>query len=151
MIGSITKALRAVGCVVFLGLMPGWAAAACAPEDFRGTWYVLGVAGDVSYGALTEIDRCKISLTSYGRLAPGSSSCFYRYGNGTGTMTVSGAAFYVSSGCVVDGTMRVCTAAGCGTLRTQAGQIARDKNTMTMPMFLHDNRSIVAFYKFVKQ
>jgi hypothetical protein len=51
----------------------------------------------------------------------------------------------------VVGSINVCDAGYCSTIRIQYAQMARDKNTFSMVGYLDIDPDVVFFYKVVKQ
>lgn len=144
---------RLVGCPLGMLLLisVGCAHAVCSQADLTGTWYAIGIGGNVGSGSLDEIDRCKIRVSSTGAIIASGSSCSYRVWNGTGTSNITGGSVRISSSCAVTGNARFCNSYGCATMLIQYAQMERNKTAFAMAGYIWGSPQEVGFMEFVKQ
>lgn len=132
-------------------LSAGGAQAACSQADLTGTWYAVGVGGNVGSGSFDEIDRCKIRISSTGAVIATGSSCSHRYWAGTAASNITGGSIKVASSCVVTGSLRFCNSNGCSTGIIQYAQMERGKTAFAMAGYLSGSPQDVAFWEVIKQ
>ncbi|MBI5460760.1 MAG: hypothetical protein HY941_01065 [Gammaproteobacteria bacterium] len=132
-------------------VMSGLASAACTQADLAGTWYAIGVGGDVNAGTFDEIDRCKVRVGSTGGVIATGSSCSFRGGSGTDTSNITGGSLALSSSCAVTGSIRFCNAYGCASIRIQYAQMERGKDAFAMAGYITSSPSDVGFLQVIKQ
>ena len=113
--------------------------AACSQTDLAGTWHALGVSGDVLYGYLEETNRCKIRVSSTGAIVATGSNCVTKTYLGTGWTNITGGRLTVNTACAVTGTVHLCDASGCGSIRVESAQLERNKAAFPMIGYSYNN------------
>ena len=140
------------GCLLAAAVLSASGAqAACTQADLTGTWYSMGVSGDLYYGSMDEIDRCKIVIGSTGAIVASASSCIMKDTFGQYTVGISSGSFKVTSTCAVSGSMRLCYSGICITGRVPYAQLARDKNILPMLGISASDPDVIFSYTAVKR
>ena len=132
------------------------AQAACTQVDMAGTWYIFGTYGHLGRETMEETVRCKLRVGATGAIIATGSSCSFREAVtpstvGGYTMTIPSGILRVSSACAVTGSVTMSEAGQSYRQIVQSGQMAKDKNTLTMIVYELGNPLFTAKFDGAKQ
>ena len=130
--------------------------AACTQADIAGTWYIFGTYGHLWRTSMEETVRCKLRVGATGAIIATGSSCKFRVAEtmstvGSYTATVPSGTLRVSSACAVTGSVALLSEGETYTQIVQSGQLAKDKNTLTMIVYEQGNTMYTAKFDGAKQ
>lgn len=142
-----------LGC---LGLAMGIATtgvsyAACRQADMTGTWFAIGVSGNIVGSYFDITNRCKIQISSTGAVVASGSSCVYYDWNGEGTSPIVGGRLKVSSSCSITGYVAICEPGGCVTMRVPYAQMERNKTSFPLQGYSLSDPGFRYVLTFVKR
>lgn len=147
----------AIGVKMLLGVLvlgaatTGAVQAACRTSELAGTWYAMGISGNVVGSYFDISNRCKITINTTGSIVASSSSCTYYDWTGAGTSNITGGRLTVNSSCAVNGTIDICEPDGCTSIRVQFAQMQRDKTAFPLQGFSTSDRGFRYNLHFVKR
>jgi hypothetical protein len=132
------------------GGMSADVSAVCAQANLTGTWYAVGVSGNVRTRAFDTYMRCKVVLSSLGAVVPSLSSCIGRDDVGRFIATVSAGTVRVSPACAITGTLTF-NAGGAVRSTIEFGQMSTDKNIFTFTLYQNSDPDVLGSFTAVKR
>lgn len=141
-----------LGCLVLAAAtVSGVAQAACRTADLAGTWYAMGVSGNIVGSYFDISNRCKIQISSTGAIIASGSSCNFYDWTGDGTSNITGGKLKVSSYCAITGYISICEPNGCGHIRIPYAQMESSKDAFPLQGFFNADPGFRYNLHFVKR
>ncbi|HEY9199557.1 MAG TPA: hypothetical protein VIR60_09335 [Gammaproteobacteria bacterium] len=129
----------------------GVSQAACRQADMTGTWFAMGVSGNIVGSYFDITNRCKIQVNTAGAVVASGSSCTYYDWTGEGVSPVTGGKLKLASNCSITGYVSICEPGGCITMRVAVAQMESNKTAFPMQGYSASDPGLRYVFNFVKR